>query len=124
MNHIFNSSINSGYHKNGSDIFTLMGLFLIFAVSALASCTPAPNPLGDRSIEVVINDIPFNTDIYKRIPYTLRTWEWEKEGLKLQQIEILDYNSKATLQTIEKESFPVIHKDPLTPNGLIELDRA
>ena len=123
MNHISTSSINPGYHKNGSDIFTARGIFFVFVIYILASCTNVPNPVGNRNIEVVINDIPFNTDVYKRIPYTLRAWEWEKEGLKLQQIEILDYNTNATLQTIEKESFPVIHKDPLTPNGLIELDK-
>ena len=113
MNHISTSSINPGYHKNGSDIFTARGIFFVFVIYILASCTNVPNPVGNRNIEVVINDIPFNTDVYKRIPYTLRAWEWEKEGLKLEQIEILDYNTNATLQTIEKESFPVIHKDPL-----------
>jgi hypothetical protein len=30
---------------------------------------------------VIINDTPFKTDLYLRIPYTLKTWEWMKEGV-------------------------------------------
>jgi hypothetical protein len=80
-------------------------------------------PFGNRKIEVVINDIPFKTEVYYRIPYTLKTWEWEKEGLKLQRIEILEYNTKRILQTIEEEDLPFIHKDPLPSIPEIQSDK-
>ena len=90
---------------------------LIFVLLALAlfSCERmlCTYPYGNRKIDVVINDIPFKTEVYFRIPYTLKTWEWEKEGLRLQQIEILDHNTNSILQTIEKENLPHVHKDPI-----------
>ncbi|MEI7501636.1 MAG: hypothetical protein WCK84_14460 [Bacteroidota bacterium] len=39
---------------------------------------------------MIINDTPFKTDKFLRIPYTLKTWEWKKSGLSLRQINVLD----------------------------------
>lgn len=43
-------------------------------------------------------------------------WEFEKEGLILEEIVILDYDSKAELMRINKDNLPHIHKDPIPPN--------
>ncbi|MBU0474216.1 MAG: M23 family metallopeptidase [Bacteroidetes bacterium] len=81
---------------------------------------PIPTPV--EKIEVVINDIPFQTEMYYRIPYTLKTWEWEKDGLKLQQIVVLDDNSKTELLTINQSELPFIFKDPLGQNPFVTYD--
>ena len=70
-------------------------------------------PVADRSIEVVISDIPFKTDSFLRIPYTLRTWEWKKSGLSLRQIDVLDSASKIILASYNTGRFPRIYMDPL-----------
>ena len=88
-------------------------LIFVFSVLILFSCERVLCPFGNRKIEVVINDIPFKTEVYHRIPYTLKTWEWEKEGLKLQQIQIFDHKTNRMLQTIEKEGLPHVHKNPI-----------
>lgn len=80
-------------------------------------------PTPPEKIEVVINDIPFQTEKYYRIPYTLKTWEWEKDGLKLQQIEVLEDNSKLVLMTIAQPDLPFIYKDPLKPNPFFTNDK-
>ena len=78
-------------------------LILLLSVLTLFSCERLFCPHDNRKIEVVINDIPFKTEVYYRIPYTLKTWEWEKEGLRLQRIEILECYTNRILQTIEQE---------------------
>jgi|LSQX01.1.fsa_nt_gb uncharacterized protein YcfL len=40
----------------------------------LVGCDENPKPATLDKIEVVINDIPFQTEIYYRIPYTMKTW--------------------------------------------------
>ncbi|MCK9401651.1 MAG: M23 family metallopeptidase [Bacteroidales bacterium] len=40
-------------------------------------------------------------------------WEYEKEGLTLEQVQILDYNSNTELFTIDKSQLPLIFKEPL-----------
>lgn len=56
-------------------------------------------------------------------PNTLKTWEWEKEGLRLQRIEILECYTNRILQTIEQEDLPFVHKDPLPSNPEISSDK-
>lgn len=86
-------------------ILILLTCFLV----GLSSCGSDTN----HKVKVVINDIPFQTEKYLRIPYTLQMWEYEKEGLDLEQIVVLDYNSKAELMKINKSDLPNIYKDPL-----------
>jgi hypothetical protein len=62
-----------------------------------------PAPAGDEKFVVVINDIPFQTEMFLRIPYTIRFYEFEKEGLKLQRIHVLDANTNTELMKIEKD---------------------
>ena len=93
-------------------------LLSIFVVSlCFLSCkkeTPSePQDNSNQKIEVVINDIPFKTDMYYRVSYTLKMWEYEKEGLTLEQVQILDYDTKAELFKIDKTQLPLIYKEPL-----------
>ncbi|MDO9511256.1 MAG: M23 family metallopeptidase [Bacteroidales bacterium] len=69
---------------------------------------PQPNKL-----EVVINDIPYQTEKYLRIGYTLKTWEFSKDGLELQYIVVLDDDSKTELLKIEGTDNLKIYHDPL-----------
>ncbi len=69
-----------------------------------------------EKLEIFKVDSPFRTDKYLRIGYTLRTWEFAKDGLALQQIVVLDNTTKSVLMTIEKSDLPKIHKSPLPAN--------
>jgi hypothetical protein len=77
----------------------------------------------DNKAAVVINDIPYRTDRYYRIPYTLRLWEYEKDGLALERIEVIDAASREVLLTIAKADLPTIFKDPLTVNPYFSQDK-
>ena len=90
-------------------------LIVALSISLTAGCkkstegeTPSP-----AKLEVFRNDVPFRTDKYLRIGYSIRTWEFAKEGLVLQEIIVLDQNTKAELMKISKSELPKIHKDPL-----------
>ncbi|MFH1160911.1 MAG: M23 family metallopeptidase [bacterium] len=74
-------------------------------------------------MEVVINEIPYPTEKFFRIGYTLRTWEFEKEGLTLEKIVVLDNQTKAALFTIEKSDLPDIYKDPIPPFPFLTWDK-
>jgi hypothetical protein len=89
----------------------------------LAACShnlPVPQ---DNRFTVIAQDMPYPTDQYIRIGYTLKMWEYEKEGLDLQQIDILDGNSKAVLFTIGKKDIPKIYKDPMPVNPYYPPDK-
>ena len=90
----------------------IIRLFLLALVAAaiLACSDENQAPL---KIEVVLNDVPYPTEKYLRIGYTLKTWEYEKENLELRKIIVLDAESGAELQVIEKANLPLMYKDPL-----------
>lgn len=74
-------------------------------------------------VEVVINNVPFPTEKYIRIPYTLKMWEFKKDGLSMQQIIILDGNTNTGLMTIDKKDFPRIWEDPIPSNPYMQWDK-
>jgi hypothetical protein len=78
---------------------------------------------GVGTIEVILNDIPFKTDEYLRIPYTLKTWEWKKSGYSLRQINVLDDVTKTVLVTYNTGEFPKIYQDPLPANPIMPFDK-
>ena len=94
---------------------------LIFFLGGLSSCSGEANQ--EEKVTVIINEMPFQTEQYLRIPYTLQTWEYEKEGLALEQIIIIDHNSKTELMKIEKADLPKIYKGPLPANPFFISDR-
>lgn len=89
--------------------------FLILACNKDNSTDPT-DVLAEK-IEVVINDIPFQTEKYLRIPYTLKLWEYEKEGLKLEKIQVFDAITNLELLKLENEGIPYIYKGPLPANN-------
>ena len=101
---------------------TLLLLVLLMVISACKKDeTPAPYP--GSSFEVVINDIPFPTEKFMRIPYTIKTWEYEKDGLQLQKIIVLDNDSKNELFTIMSDDFRRIYKEPIPTTPLFDWDK-
>ncbi len=102
-------------------------LFLILFPLLFLGCSKKNNSDSGTSrygqIEVVINNTPFQTEKYLRIPYSLKTWEFKKDGLSLQQIIVLDDNTKTPLLTLEKDQFPKIWSDPLPPNTYLPWDK-
>ena len=82
------------------------GLFLALAAAiGLFSCMHAPTRARDL-IEVSQSYVPYKTEAFLRIGYLLNTWEYEKDGLQLQRIVVLDDDTKASLLTIEKADLP------------------
>ena len=75
------------------------------------------------SMQVIINDIPFKTNEYLRIPFTLKTWEWKKNGLSLRQINVLDDVTKEVLATYNTGAFPKIFSDPLPSSPIMPSDK-
>jgi len=73
-------------------------------------------------VEIVISDIPFRSEQNLRIPYTLKMWEFMKDGLTMQQIIILDDDSKSVLLTLNKADLPFLYKAPLPVNPYIQFD--
>lgn len=64
-------------------------------------------------IEVSRNYVPYRTDEFLRVCYILNTWEFMKEGLKLQTIIIYDNDTKAGIDTVTQDVLPKIWKSPL-----------
>ena len=76
-----------------------------------------------RTIEVIMNDVPYPTEKYLRIGYTLKMWEFMKEGLLLNEIMVIDDDTKAELMTIGKESFGNFKINPLNPVPFLTQDQ-
>jgi hypothetical protein len=93
----------------------------VFIAFLITACSSSKNSY-DQRIQVAFHDVPYQTEKYLRIGYTLETWEYEKDGLELQQVKVLDEDTKEELLIIDKENLPVIHKDPIAPNPYFVVD--
>lgn len=101
-----------------------LALLLVVLGVFLSSCGDDNSlVLQETKASVIINDVPFQTDKFYRIPYTLRLWEYEKDGLVLEQIQVIDTAAKEVLMTIEKADLPHIAKDPLAQNPYFTQDK-
>ena len=99
------------------------GLFLaLLTAVGLLSCSHAPTR-GRDLIEVSQSYVPYKTEAFLRIGYLLNTWEYEKEGLELRRIAVLDDATQASLLVIEKADLPIIFQDPLPTSSEIKIDR-
>lgn len=67
-------------------------------------------------MEVILNDVPYKTEKFQRIGYTLRTWEYEKDSLRLKKIIIFDVSTNSELYVIEGNALASlkVYKSPLT----------
>jgi len=93
------------------------------ALFVLAACSHNLSSPQNNKFTVIAKDMPYPTDQYIRIGYTLKMWEYEKEGLDLQQIDILDGGTRATLFTIGEKDIPKIYKDPMPSNPYYPPDK-
>ncbi len=104
----------------------LFVLILLFAQFLISSCSKdnsvESNYTSDGKFEIVINDIPYQTDKYIRIPYTIKMWEFGKENLELKRIQIFDYDSQTLLMEIGETELPYIYKAPLDPIPGVTVD--
>lgn len=114
-----------------------MGKNKVFTVIILVSIlllqcdknNPVSPPEENGEIEVVINDIPYQTEKFLRIPYTLKMWEYEKEGLELQKIDMIDDESSNVVYSIDKNGIDflnqlgLIYKDPIAPIPHFNFDK-
>lgn len=101
-------------------LFAVITFSLLLFLQACSSNSSSNNP---GSIEVAFSDVPFRTEKNLRIGYTLKTWEYEKDGLELQKITVLDCHTGGELFVIEKADLPRIYKDPLPSNQFVTFDR-
>lgn len=97
-------------------------LLLLFAIFITACSNSSSGNGYDQRIKVTFNDVPYKTEKYLRIGYTLETWEYEKDGLELQRITVLDENTKEELFVINKENLPKIYKNPLDTSPYFVFD--
>jgi len=89
-------------------------LFSLLLVQCRKEQVPEPIPNSSR-IEVINNEIPYVTERFFRIGYTLKLWEFGKDGLIPKKITILDAGSGETLLEISENEMPPIILEPLPP---------
>ena len=92
-------------------LLAVMALYVLTGCKKSSSSTNEP----EKTISVIWNDVPFKTDKYLRIPYTLKTWEFIKDGFKLRSITILDNQTQAVLLKMDSaySDPPLIYKDSI-----------
>jgi len=95
-------------------IFTLAIIATLFG-QCKKDKTPEPLPEDTKKIEVVFNEIPYPTEKFLRIGYTLKMWEYEKDGYRLKKIVVLDTVTKAELLTLTETEMTNIIKDSVPP---------
>ena len=78
---------------------------------------------GDVSpIEVVLNDIPYPTEKNLLMGYMLSTWEFERDGLVLDSIVVLNHRTGEALQRIDRAAMPKIYKGDLGTHFGVRFD--
>ncbi len=102
-------------------LLVLVLLLNVFSGCKTGSIT-APIPPDQEKVRVEIIDIPYNTETFLRVPYTISLWEYFREGLTLNKIEVLNHADLATLMTIEGEELPFVYHMPLPTNPYFTLD--
>jgi len=98
-------------------------LVLGLTVLSMISCKKEnPYEQYEDQINVFINDVPFKTEAFLRIPYTLEFWEFEKNGLMLQKIYAFNKESMTQLMVIDTSGFPRMYAHPLETNPFFAVD--
>ncbi len=104
--------------KNKILIILVAGVF-----ACLSSCKKeGPEAEYAGKIEVIINDIPFKTDQFLRIPYTLKMWEFDKVGLRFVSLTAVNKATGEELMTITEATLPIVYTAPLDANPYYVLD--
>jgi len=97
-------------------------LCMAFFAVLIAACGGDRDGATGQQIQVAFHDVPYRTETYLRIGYTLETWEYEKYNLELQQIKVLNADTREELLVIDKKDLPLIHKNPIDPNPYFVTD--
>lgn len=96
-------------------LIIIVSLFLYITIACKKDNNNEFPPLNPGIVEVVINDIPYPTEKFLRIGYTIKMWEYEKDGLVLQEIIVQDDATKAELMNFDSNSIPFIFRNPVVP---------
>ncbi|MFH0762154.1 MAG: M23 family metallopeptidase [Bacteroidota bacterium] len=98
-------------------------IVLAFAIFGLGSCKKEnPYEQYEDQINVCINDVPYKTEAFLRIPYTLEFWEYKNSGMLLQKIYAYDKESMTQLMEIDTSGFPRMYYHPLESNHIFTFD--
>lgn len=108
--------------KNMKIRITLTLLLPLLLITACKKSSPADEGAPAGKIELAQNYVPYKTEKYLRICYMLSTWEFMKEGLKLQTIIVYNNDTKIPLDTIPEADLPFIWKSPLPQSSEITID--
>ncbi len=109
--------------KFNSYLFVLPAMILLLSVSCSKSSSTEPKYDLSTKVSVVLNEIPYRTEVFHRIPYTLKFWEFEKDSLALQEIIMFDKSNGAEIFRIDKEDLPYVYKSPLPNSNLYTPDQ-
>lgn len=106
-------------------IVTSLTVLFLAGVFIISACNKDSDPdlFPNSKIEIVLNEIPFTTDDNVRIGYTLKTWEYENDGLQLQKIIVLNADNNEELIQFKVDDFRRIYKDPIPPTSLFEWNK-
>ncbi len=101
---------------------TLKTIAIIFIILVITVACKKDNneingipPVNPGVIEVVINDIPYPTERFLRIGYTMKMWEYENDGLELLEVIVQDDDTKVELMKLDTNTMPIIWKNPIPP---------
>jgi hypothetical protein len=89
----------------------LLNIMLASLISCIGCRKSETQKTALEAIEVILNDTPFPSETYLRIPYTLRFGEFEKEGLKLKQITVMDSQTRSELLKIGEDELEFMISD-------------
>ena len=70
---------------------------------------------GRKFIDVAKAQPPYESELYTRIGYLLKTWVYQEDGYELKRIDILNAESEDLIQSFTKgaEDWPLVFSDPL-----------
>ncbi len=99
-------------------------LFLLLVTLTILSCKKNSNddPYGNAIIQIAKNEIVFNTENNNRIGYTLKIWEFEEDGLKLEKIQAIDGSNSNVLFELKASDIRRIYKEPIPTNEFLQWD--
>ena len=93
--------------------FLILGILILMAGLTACNRGGGTNDPINPQIQVAFHDVPYPTEENLRIGYTLKTWEYEQDGLDLQEIQVLNAATGQELYRIGKAELPRIYKSPL-----------
>ncbi len=94
-------------------------IFLCSLLLIVIGCTKEDLE-STEDINVIFDGVPYPTEDYYRIGYTLKIWEFEKDGLELFSITVHNSANDDLLYSLGKDDFITMVKGPLAPSSIFE----